>query len=70
MSFYGNLVYLKVSPTKGVKRFNKKGKLSPRYFCSYMILGSLSHVAYELALPADLEIILSSFSYEFVKEVY
>jgi hypothetical protein len=27
----GDLVYLKVSPMKGVMRFNKKGKLSPRF---------------------------------------
>ncbi|KAF3625198.1 Two-component response regulator ARR22 [Capsicum annuum] len=27
----GDLVYLKISPMKGVKRFGKKGKLSPRY---------------------------------------
>ena len=26
-----DLVYLKVSPMKGVMRFGKKGKLSPRY---------------------------------------
>jgi hypothetical protein len=27
----GDQVFLKVSPTKGVMRFGKKGKLSPRY---------------------------------------
>ena len=27
----GDHVFLKVSPTKGVMRFGKKGKLSPRY---------------------------------------
>ena len=26
-----DMVYLRVSPTKGVKRFGVKGKLSPRY---------------------------------------
>lgn len=25
----GDFVYLKISPMKGVKRFDKKGKLSP-----------------------------------------
>ncbi|WMV58173.1 hypothetical protein MTR67_051558 [Solanum verrucosum] len=30
-------VYLKVSPMKGVMRFGKKGKLSPRYICPYRI---------------------------------
>ena len=27
----GDLVFLKVSPMKGVMRFSKKGKLAPRY---------------------------------------
>ena len=27
----GDLVYLKISPMKGVKRFGKKGNLSPRW---------------------------------------
>ena len=27
----GDLVFLKVSPMEGVMRFNKKGKLTPRY---------------------------------------
>ena len=30
----GDKVYLKISPMKGVVRFFKKGKLSPRYVCS------------------------------------
>ncbi|XP_049381297.1 uncharacterized protein LOC125845823 [Solanum stenotomum] len=38
----GDWVFLKVSPMKGVMRFGKKGKLSPRY------------VAYELELPHEL----------------
>ncbi|KAF3646009.1 putative zinc finger protein VAR3, chloroplastic-like [Capsicum annuum] len=49
-----DLVYLKVSPMKGVKRFVKKGKLSPRYVGPYRILGGVGKVAYELELPADL----------------
>jgi hypothetical protein len=31
-------VYLKVSPMKGVKRFRVKGKLSPRFIVSFLIL--------------------------------
>ncbi|WMV42489.1 hypothetical protein MTR67_035874 [Solanum verrucosum] len=31
-------VYLKVSPMKGVMRFGKKGKLSPRYIGPYRIV--------------------------------
>ena len=34
----GNLVFLKVSPMKGLMRFGKKGKLSPRYIETYKII--------------------------------
>ncbi|KAK6151820.1 hypothetical protein DH2020_014455 [Rehmannia glutinosa] len=33
----GDLVFLKVTPMKGVMRFGKKGKLSPRYIGSFHI---------------------------------
>ena len=33
----GYKVYLKISPMKGVVRFGKKGKLSPRYVGPYEI---------------------------------
>ncbi|WMV28793.1 hypothetical protein MTR67_022178 [Solanum verrucosum] len=44
-------VYLKVSPMKGVMRFGKKGKLSPRYIGPYCIVKRIDNVAYELELP-------------------
>ena len=34
----GDQVYLKISPMKGVMRFGRKGKLSPRYVGPYEIL--------------------------------
>ena len=34
----GDKVYLKISPMKGVVRFGKKGKLSPRYVGPYEIM--------------------------------
>ncbi|CAN6711628.1 unnamed protein product [Malus baccata var. baccata] len=34
----GDWVFLKLSPWKGVVRFGKKGKLSPRYIGPYMII--------------------------------
>ena len=43
-------VYLKISPMKGVMRFGKKGKLSPRYIGPYEILQWVGNVAYELKL--------------------
>ena len=48
-------VFLKVSPMKGVMRFGKKGKLSPRYIGPYEIVRKIDKVAYELNLPPDLE---------------
>ncbi|KAF3643286.1 hypothetical protein FXO38_20699 [Capsicum annuum] len=50
----GNWVFLKVSPMKGVMRFGKRGKLSPRYVGPYQILKKIGKVAYELELPASL----------------
>ncbi|WMV07439.1 hypothetical protein MTR67_000824 [Solanum verrucosum] len=47
-------VYLKVSPMKGVMRFGKKGKLSPRYIGPYRISKRIDNVAYELELPQEL----------------
>ena len=47
----GDHVFLKVSPMKGVMRFGKKGKLSPRYVGSFEILNRVGSVSYRLALP-------------------
>jgi hypothetical protein len=50
----GDLVYLKVSPMKGMKRFGMKGKLAPRYIGPLTILGKCGNVAYKLELPPSL----------------
>ena len=50
-------VYLKVSPMKGVMRFDKKGKLSPRYIRPYRISKRVGNVAYELELPQGLALV-------------
>ncbi|WMV50559.1 hypothetical protein MTR67_043944 [Solanum verrucosum] len=47
-------VYLKISPMKGVMRFSKKVKLSPRYVDPYQILRCIGKVAYDLDLPNEL----------------
>ncbi|XP_070025917.1 uncharacterized protein [Nicotiana sylvestris] len=48
-------VFLKLSPMKGIMRFGKKGKLSPRYVGPYKIIHRIGRVAYELDLPSELE---------------
>ena len=50
----GDYVYLKVSPMRGIKRFNVKGKLSPRYVGPFKIMDRRGEVAYRLELPKNL----------------
>ncbi|XP_042444058.1 uncharacterized protein LOC122029184 [Zingiber officinale] len=46
--------YIKISPMKGVVRFNKVGKLNPRYVGTFEILEKVGLLAYRLALPPDM----------------
>jgi hypothetical protein len=50
----GDLVYLRVSPMKGVKRFGVKGKLAPCYIGPFPIIEKCGTVAYMLNLPPSL----------------
>nr|GEY92734.1 putative reverse transcriptase domain-containing protein [Tanacetum cinerariifolium] len=57
----GDMVLLKVSPWKGVVRFGKCGKLSPRYIGPFKILARMGPVAYMLELLEELKGIHSTF---------
>ncbi|KAL2230915.1 UNVERIFIED_CONTAM: Transposon Tf2-11 polyprotein [Sesamum indicum] len=50
----GKKVFLKVSPWRGILRFGKQGKLSPRYIGLYEILERVGPLAHRLALPTEL----------------
>jgi hypothetical protein len=50
----GDHIYLRVSPMRGVKRFEVKRKLSPRYIGLFLILEKCETVAYKLDRPPSL----------------
>ena len=51
----GDSVFLKVSPRKGVFRFGRKGKLTPRFIGPFEIVERVGAVAYRVLLPSHLE---------------
>ena len=65
----GDKVYLKISQLKGVVRFDKKGKLSPRYVDPYEILQEIRKVAYELKLSSELASVYPVFYFLCLKSV-
>ena len=53
----GDHVFLKVMPKRGVVRFGKRGKLSPRFIGSFEILERVGTVAYRLAVISTKKLI-------------
>ena len=50
----GDHFSLKVNPKRGVVRFGKCGKLSPRFIGPFEILERIGTIAYRLALPPSM----------------
>ena len=50
----GDHVFLKVMPKRGVAKFGKRGKLSPRFIEPFEILERIGTVVYRLALPPSM----------------
>ena len=50
----GDHVFLKVIPKRGVVKFGKRDKLSPRFVGPFEILERMGTVAYRLALPPSM----------------
>nr|GEU92403.1 oxoglutarate/iron-dependent dioxygenase [Tanacetum cinerariifolium] len=63
-----DMVLLKVPPWKGVVRFGKHEKLSPRYIGSFKILARVGPIAYTLELPEELKGIHSTFHVSSLKK--
>nr|GEW87578.1 putative reverse transcriptase domain-containing protein [Tanacetum cinerariifolium] len=63
-----NMVMLKVSPWKGVIRFGKRGKLSPRYMGPFNIIKRIGHVAYRLELLEKIHGIHNTFHFSNLKK--
>ncbi|GJU85404.1 putative reverse transcriptase domain-containing protein [Tanacetum coccineum] len=63
-------VMLKVSPWKGVVRFDKRGKLNPRYVGPFKVLEKVGAIAYKLELPQELSKVHNMFHVSNLKKCH
>ena len=63
----GDHVFLKVMPKRGVVRFGKRGKLSPRFIGPFEILEMVGIVTYRLALPPSMSSVHEVFHVSMVR---
>ena len=64
----GDHVFLKVMPKRGVVRFGKRGKLSPRFIGPFEILERVGTFAYRLALPPSMSSVREVFHVSMLRE--
>ncbi|GJV68275.1 putative reverse transcriptase domain-containing protein [Tanacetum coccineum] len=64
----GDYVLLKVSPWKGVVRFGKKGKLTPRFVGPFEIVEKVGLVTYRLRLPEEFNGVHDTFHMSNIKK--
>jgi hypothetical protein len=50
----GDHMYLKVSPIRGTRRFQVRGKLAPHFIGSFPVLKKVGAVAYKIRLPDEM----------------
>nr|GEX66395.1 hypothetical protein [Tanacetum cinerariifolium] len=66
----GDYVLLKVSPWKGVVRFGKKGKLTPRFVRPFEVIEKVGHISYQLDLPEELNGVHDTFHVSNLRSVW
>ena len=64
----GDMVFLKVSPTRRVVRFGKRSKLSSRFVDPFEIVQQVGECAYHLALPPSLSRVHDVFHVSMLKK--
>lgn len=65
-----NKVFLKLSPWKGVIKFKRRGKLSPRHIRPYEILTRIGPMAYKLKLSMELSKIHNVFCVSMLRKYF